>query len=400
MEPIKIVDNVYWVGAVDYDIRDFHGYLTPKGSTYNAYLILDKEITLIDTVKHGFEDELLSRISKIVDPSKITQVISNHAEMDHTGSLPGTMRAIGADKPIYASALGVKNIHGQFPSEGLNLKQVGKEALKLGTYSLQFLETRMIHWPDSMFSFLPELGLLFSQDGFGLHYASTERFDDELPPSTLEYQGLNYFANILTPYTSQIAKLLETITSSGLIGDTKIICPDHGVVWRSNPSKIVELYTKWVQQKPKKKAVVSFDSMWHTTEYMARELTDALGHEGIDTHYLNLKHNHRSQVATESFEAAAILIGSPTINNQMFPSVANLLCYLKGLKMKNKIGAAFGSHGWSGEGAKLVQAELGSMGYSLPSPEIRIQWVPQEKDLTPIKELAKLIAAEINKVAE
>jgi flavorubredoxin len=180
MEPIKIVDNVYWVGAVDYDIRDFHGYLTPKGSTYNAYLIVDKEITLIDTVKHGFEDELLSRISKVVDPKKITRIISTHAEMDHSGALPGIVRAIGAEKPVYASAIGVKNLAGQFHGEGLNLQAVDKE-MKLGALSLQFLETRMVHWPDSMFSFIPELGILFSQDGFGLHYSSVERFDDEIP---------------------------------------------------------------------------------------------------------------------------------------------------------------------------------------------------------------------------
>jgi flavorubredoxin len=398
MEPIKITDKVFWVGAVDYDIRDFHGYLTPKGSTYNAYLIMDKEITLIDTVKHGFEEELLSRISKVVDPSKISRIVSNHAEMDHSGSLPGIVRAIGADKPVYASAMGVKNLAGQFQGEGLNLVPVEKE-MKLGDLSLQFIETRMIHWPDSMFSFIPELGLLFSQDGFGLHYASVERFDDEVPESTWGKLAINYFANILTPYTSQISKILDLVTKNGLVNNFKIICPDHGFIWRKDPGRILSLYSEWVKQSPKKKAVIVFDTMWHSTEYMARELTDKLGSLGIDAVYFNLKHNDRSQVATEAYEAGAILVGSPTINNQMFPSVADLLCYLKSLKMKNKIGAAFGSYGWSGEGAKLVQAELKTMGYALPSPEVRVQWVPKEKDLEPLKELAKTIADELNKVA-
>jgi flavorubredoxin len=337
MEPIKITDKVYWVGAVDYDIRDFHGYLTPKGSTYNAFLILDKEVTLIDTVKHGFEDELLSRISKIIDPSKISRIVSNHAEMDHSGSLPGIVRAIGSEKPVYASSLGVKNLAGQFKGEGLNLKTVEKE-MKLGELSLQFIETRMIHWPDSMFSFIPEQGVLFSQDGFGLHYASVDRFDDQVPESTWKKLALNYFANILTPYAGQIAKLLDTITQSGLIKDFKIICPDHGFLWRKDPGRILSLYSEWVKQSPSKKAVVAFDTMWRSTEYMARELTDHLGHLGIETVYFNLKHNDRSQVATEACDSGAILIGSPTINNQMFPSVADLLCYLKSLKMKNKIG--------------------------------------------------------------
>jgi flavorubredoxin len=383
---------------VDYDIRDFHGYLTPKGSTYNAYLVVDEKVTLIDTVRHGFEDELLSRVSQVLDPKRIDQVVSNHAEMDHSGALPGIMKAIGADKPVYASAMGVKNLHGQFPGEGLNLKDVAKEHPASGKLSFQFVDTKMIHWPDSMFAFVPELGVLFSQDGFGLHYASTERFDDQVPAGLLRRLAVNYFANILTPYTAQIAKLLENVRSSGLLDKVRIICPDHGIVWRKDPGSIVELYARLVSQKPSRKAVVAFDTMWHSTERMARELTDALGALGLETAYLSLKNCHRSEVATEAYEAAAVLIGTPTINNQMFPSVADLLCYLKSLKMKNKIGAAFGSHGWSGEGAKLVQAELGALGWNLPSPEVRVQWVPGEKELQPMKELAKAVAAEVDKL--
>ncbi|MDR3154770.1 MAG: FprA family A-type flavoprotein [Deltaproteobacteria bacterium] len=398
MEPVKITDNVFWVGAVDYDIRDFHGYLTPKGSTYNAYLVVDDVVTLIDTVRHGFEDELLSRISKVIDPAKIDQVISNHAEMDHSGSLPGIMRAIGADKPVYASAMGVKNLHGQFPGAALNLKDVAKETPRTGKYTFQFLDTKMIHWPDSMFTFLPERGILFSQDGFGLHYASVDRFDDQVPAELLRRLAVNYFANILTPYTAQIGKVLETVKSSGLLEKIRIICPDHGVVWRAEPSKIVNLYGRLVSQKPERKAVVVFDTMWHSTEYMARELTDLLGSRGVETVYLSLKHCHRSEVATEAYEAAAVLVGTPTINNQMFPSIADLLCYLKSLKMKNKIGASFGSYGWSGEGAKLVQAELAAMGWKLPSPEVRVQWVPQEPSLEPLKALGKTVADEIDKI--
>ncbi|MDR1038658.1 MAG: FprA family A-type flavoprotein [Deltaproteobacteria bacterium] len=398
MEPIKICDNVFWVGAVDYDIRDFHGYLTPKGSTYNAYLVVDEKITLIDTVRHGFEDELLSRISKIVDPAKVDQVISNHAEMDHSGSLPGIMRAIGASKPVYASAMGVKNLHGQFHGESLNLLDVAKEHPASGKFSFKFLDTKMIHWPDSMFTFMPEPGVLFSQDGFGLHFASTERFDDQVPWDLLRGLAVNYFANILTPYTVQIGKILETVKETGILQATRIVCPDHGIVWRKDPAKIVELYAHLVSRKPARKAVVAFDTMWHSTEYMARELTDALGTRDIDVKYLSLKHSHRSEVAAEALEAAAVLIGTPTINNQMFPSLADLLCYLKSLKVKDKIGASFGSHGWSGEGAKLVQAELAGMGWKLPSPEVRVQWVPKEADLQPLKDMAKAVADEIDKI--
>ncbi|MDR1545575.1 MAG: FprA family A-type flavoprotein [Deltaproteobacteria bacterium] len=399
MEPIQITPNVWWVGAVDYDIRDFHGYLTPRGSTYNAYLIVNSgKTTLIDTVKHGFEDELLSRIAKIVDPKKIDQVVSNHAEMDHSGGLPEVMRAIGPDKPVYASAVGVKNLDGQFKGAGLNLKAVeGK--LDVGGEELVFLETRMVHWPDSMFSFLPSQGVLFSQDGFGLHLATPERFDDEIAEDIWGPLALNYFANILTPYTGPIGKLIEKVVADGLAAQIKIICPDHGFIWRRAPSRILELYARWVQQKPRKKAVVVFDSMWHSTEHMARELTDYLAKLGLEAVHQNLKHQHRSQAVTECYEAAAILVGTPTINNQLFPSVADFISYIKGLKFKNKIGGAFGSYGWSGEGAKLAQAELKAMGYELPADEVRVQWVPQEKDLEPLKALARAVAEAVKAVA-
>ncbi|MDR1085492.1 MAG: FprA family A-type flavoprotein [Deltaproteobacteria bacterium] len=396
MDPIKILDNVYWVGAVDYDIRDFHGYLTPKGSTYNAYLVVDDKITLIDTVRHGFEEELLSRVAKVVDPAKIDQVVSNHAEMDHSGGLPEIMKAIGLSKPVYASKLGVQALGGQFQNAGLNLQAVGA-SLSLGKEELTFMETRMIHWPDSMFSFLAARGILFSQDGFGLHLASTQRFDDELGENVWGPLALNYFANILTPYTAPISKILETVVSSGLAARIKIICPDHGLIWRKDPGRILQHYQEWVQQKPKNKAVIVFDTMWHSTEFMARELTDCLRVAGIETRYQSLKNTHRSQVVTECYEAAAVLVGSPTINNQMFPSVADFLNYARGLKFKNKIGGAFGSYGWSGEAPKQVQAELAAMGYQLPAPEVRFKWVPLEKDLDGVRQLGKTVAEAVKK---
>jgi flavorubredoxin len=316
--------------------------------------------------------------------------------MDHSGGIPEIMKTIGVSKPVYASKLGVQALQSQFQGAGLNLKAV-EDKLSIGKQELHFVETRMIHWPDSMFSFLPNLGILFSQDGFGLHLASPQRFDDELGENIWGPLALNYFANILTLYSAPIAKILEKAVSSGLIAQTKIICPDHGLIWRKNPGRIVELYAEWVQQKPKNKAVIVFDTMWHSTEFMARELTDCLTNLGVEAKYQNLKNVHRSQAVTECYEAAAIIVGSPTINNQMYPSVADFLNYAKGLKFQNKIGAAFGSYGWSGEAAKLVQAELATMGYALPAPEVRYRWVPLEKDLGPIRELGKTVAEAIKK---
>ncbi len=393
MEPVKIMDNVYWVGAVDYDIRDFHGYRTTSGSTYNAFLVVDEKVTLIDTVKAPFIPEMISRISKIVDPKKIDQVVSNHAEMDHAGGLPWAMSFIGAGKPIYASKMGEKALKAQFRDTDLNIKTVGSgETLSMGKLSLQFLETRMVHWPDSMFSFCPELGILFSQDAFGMHLASSRRFDDEVARNVWGYEALKYFANILTPYTTPIAKLLETVVSSGLLPKIKMICPDHGLIWRHNLGEIVERYSRWVKQEPTRKAVVVYDTMWKSTEKMAQTVADALAGHNVVVKLMGLKSNHRSDVVTEFYDAGAIVVGSPTINNDIYPTLAEVLCYMRGLKFQNKVAGAFGSYGWSGEAAKMIQAQLAEMKYTLPAPEFRYQWVPTEADLTPLKDMAKAIA--------
>ncbi|KXS56474.1 MAG: MBL fold metallo-hydrolase [Candidatus Adiutrix intracellularis] len=392
MEPVKVLDKIYWVGAVDFGIRDFHGYRTSSGSTYNAYLIIDEKITLVDTVKKEFLPELLSRISKIVAPEKIDQVVVNHAEMDHSSALPGLMEVIGRDKPIYISKLGEKIMKAQFPSVEINYKTVGTgDSLSLGKLSLDFLETRMVHWPDSMFSFCPQLGVLFSQDGFGMHLATTRRFNDEVSRSVWGYEALKYFANILTPYTITIAKTLQAMTESGLLAKIKVILPDHGLIWRSNLGEIVGLYAKWVKQEPSRKAVIVYDSMWKSTEKMARELADVLSAQDVLVKLMSLKSNHRSDVITELYNAGAVLVGSPTLNNDIYPTIAEILCYIRGLKFRNKVGGAFGSYGWSGEAPKLIQAALADLKYELPASEVRFQWVPTEAGLVPIKVLAESV---------
>jgi flavorubredoxin len=393
MEPVKVVDNVYWVGGVDFGVRDFHGYRTSGGSTYNAYLIVDEKITLIDTVKKEFLPELLARISKIVDPVKIDQVVSNHAELDHSGALPGLMEVIGRDKPVYVSKMGEKTLKAHFRQTELNYKTVSSgDSLSLGRLSLDFLETKMIHWPDSMVSFCPQTGILFSQDAFGMHLATNRRFDDEVHRCVWGYEALKYFANILTPYTGLIAGLLKSVTDSGLLAKIKIICPDHGLIWRANPLEIVGCYAHWVKQEPTRKAVVVYDTMWQSTEKMAAELSDALSALGVLVRQMNMKACHRSDIVTEIYNAGAVLVGSPTINNDLYPTIAEMLGYMRGLKFQNKVGGAFGSYGWSGEGAKMVQAALGEMKFRLPAPEVRHQWVPAGDDLEPIRALARAVA--------
>jgi flavorubredoxin len=389
MKPIEIAEGIFWVGSIDWNIRDFHGYSTYQGTTYNAYLILDEKITLIDTVKKEFADELISNISRIIDPKKIAHVISNHTEMDHSGGLARVMHKVGENKPLYCSKMGHKNLSRHF-NHNWNYRPVENgEALSLGKRTLTFLETRMLHWPDSMFSYLNEDKILFSSDAFGQHYAGLERFDDQIGDAIMPH-ARKYFANILLPYTPLILKLVEKVTDMGLALD--MVCPDHGIIWRQDPAKIISAYVEWSHQKPKRKALVVYDTMWQSTEKMAEAIVDGLGRQGVAAVPMHLRKWHRSDIMTEVLDAGAIIVGSPTLNNGLFPTVSDFLTYMKGLKPQNKVGVAFGSYGWSGESVKLINEQLEDMKFKVTDPGIKIQYVPDEKGSEACFELGRKIA--------
>lgn len=388
MKPLEIADGVYEVGVADWNIKDFHGYSTYLGTSYNAFLVVDEKTVLIDTVKKEFSDELIGNISAIIDPKKIDYVISNHTEMDHTGALAHVMHRIGEDKPLLCSKMGFKNLGLHFPQKWNYHPVKDGEELSLGKKTLTFLETRMIHWPDSMFTYLKEDKILFSSDGFGQHYAGYEKFDDVLGDAALEH-AKKYFANILLLYATHIQKLLERVLSLGL--EFKMICPDHGVIWRKNPAKIVEAYVKWCRQAPAKNAVVVYDTMWHSTEKMANAIATGLSRQGIAARPMKLRKWHRSDIMTEVLDAGAVIVGSPTLNNQLFPTIADFLTYMKGLKPLNKIGAAFGSYGWSGEAVKLINQEFEAMKFEIVDPGLRLQYVPDPNDLEACFEFGRKI---------
>ena len=384
---IKVTDDVYWVGAIDWGLRDFHGYATERGSTYNAYLILADKITLIDTVKAPFFDEMMSRIKSIVDPTRIDYIVSNHAEMDHSGCLLKAVEAIQPDK-VFASNNGVKALKAHFHTP-LEITAIDEGTpLSLGNRTLRFIETRLLHWPDSMFSYLEEERLLFSQDGFGMHLATTERFADEVDPSILEFEAAKYYANILLPFSPMVLNTLKK--AEGLAID--MILPDHGPIWRKDLGYILGRYSEWATQNPTAKALVVYDTMWGSTENMANAITDGLSAEGIHAFPMHLRAAHRSNVATAILGAGALIIGSPTLNGSMFPTVADVLSYLKGLKPKNLIGATFGSYGWSGEATKHVAETLGAMRLELVSDPVTVQFVPDNEALIRSRELGVAVA--------
>ena len=393
MKPIEIAKDIYWVGAKDWNIRDFHGYSTYDGTTYNAYLIMDEKVTLIDTVKKEFADELLNKIKQIIDPKKIDYVISNHTEMDHSGGLPRIMHAIGEDKPLFCSKVGNKNLSMHFPNKWNYQPVENGGELKLGKRTLSFMETRMIHWPDSMFTYSVEDQILFSSDGFGQHFAGINMFDDEVDDDVIMPHAKKYFANILLLYSPLILKLLDKVIESGL--QIKMICPDHGIIWRKDPLKIINAYAGWCNQEPKRKAVVVYDSMWHSTEKMALTIVDSLGEEGVDAKPMHLRKWHRSDIMTEVLDAGAVIIGSPTLNNNIFPTLGDFLAYFKGLKPKNKVVAAFGSYGWSGEAVNLINNVFEEMKLDIVDPGIKINYVPDEEELIACRIMGKKIAEKL-----
>jgi flavorubredoxin len=379
MEKMEIAKGIYSVGVTDWNIMDFHGYSTHDGTTYNAFLIVDEKVVLIDTVKKPFADQLIDNISRIVDPRKIDLVVSNHTEMDHSGSLPRIMHRIGEEKPIYCSRMGEKNLSQHFPQKW-NYQAVDNGGeLRLGKRTLQFLETRMLHWPDSMFTYVKEDKILFSSDGFGQHYAGPERFDDEIGDAIMVH-AKKYFANILLLYAAKTLKLLSSVTEMGL--EIEMICPDHGIIWRKDPQKILDAYVKWSEQKSADKALVIYDTMWNSTETMAQKIAEGIAQEGVVVRPMKLRHCDRSDIMTEIMDARAVVIGSPTLNNNLFPSVSDFLTYMKGLKPRHKIGAAFGSYGWSGEAAGMIKSELESMKFEMiEEPSLKIQYVPDPEGI-------------------
>ena len=388
---VKISDSVYWVGAIDWDLRNFHGYSTGRGTTYNAYLIMAERITLVDTVKAPFIEELLARIGSVVDPERIECIISNHAEMDHTGSLPRVIDIVGPEK-VYASKKGVEGLEAHFGLAGIEAVEDGG-TIDLGDRTVTCMETRLLHWPDSMISYLASDRMLFSQDGFGMHLASNERFDDQIEEGVLYHEAAKYYANILLPYSRMAAKALRRIDESGL--PVELIAPDHGPVWRAKTAWILDLYRAWSARKLRKKALIVFDTMWDSTRMMARAIEDGLTEGGVHARVFNATATDRADIAAELIDAAALIVGSPTLNNTLFPTIADVLAYIRGLNPQGLVGAAFGSYGWSGEAVRAISAQLDEIKIEPVAEGLRVNYVPKQADLEECRALGLKVAERI-----
>ncbi len=375
----EISKDVWWVGGLDWNERMFHGYATEMGITYNAYLIMDEKITLIDTTKKPFASELISRISEIVDPSKIDILVANHVEMDHSGSIPEIMK-LAPNATIYATT--PQGVNGLKAHYGDAYNYVGVktgDTLEIGKRTLTFVQTPMVHWPDNMVTYSAYDKILFSNDAFGQHMTTSKRFDGDNPYEMVMGQAKKYYANIVQPYSAQAKRAVDAVRTL----DIDIIAPSHGVIWKDHIDDILDAYDKWTTRAVEEKCVVIYDSMWHSTETMARVITSGAMAADVEVHLYDLKENALSDVMTQFMDAKYVFIGSPTFNSHMVPNVAAYLTYIKGLSPVNNMryGMAFGSYGWAPLGPKEVNAVMEETKFNMMAECEALNWTPDEEYL-------------------
>ena len=372
---INVKNNVHWVGKIDWELRKFHGdeYSTHRGSTYNSYLIKEEKVALVETVWSPFAKEFVANLAAEIDLKKIDYVIANHAESDHSGALPELMQHI-PETPIYCTKNGVKSLKGHYHQDwNFNVVKTG-DRLSLGKKELIFIEAPMLHWPDTMFCYLTQDNILFSNDAFGQHYATEYMFNDLVDQSELFEECLKYYANILTPFSPMVVKKIKEVLSFNLPLD--IICTSHGVIWREKPEQIVEKYLEWANDYQENQITIIYDTMWNGTRLMAQQIAAGIkdADKEVKVKLFNLAKSDKNDVITEVFKSKAILVGSPTINRGVLVSVAGTLEEIKGLKFKNKKAAAFGCYGWSGESVKIISGILEESGFDVIDEGLKVMW--------------------------
>lgn len=382
MKAVEIARDIHWVGAIDWAVRDFHGYVTPRGTTYNNYLLLDDEVTLVDTVKYDFAETTVKNIRGLVDPARIRHVVVNHIENDHVTSLDRIL-GLAPDATVYLTQKGKRGLDRFYDTSRWKMKLVKTgDTLQTGRFTLTFLETPMLHWPDSMMTYVPEARLLFSQDAFGQHLASAARFDDEFARTDswaeLDDAVVEYYANILMPFGALIEKKLQEVGALGL--DIGMIAPDHGVIWRAEPSRVLQSYRHMAGGGAACSVAVIYDTMWQSTEQMTVPIASGIRDEGLDVKVMKLRSTPMSVAIKEFWKSRGALVGSPTLNNILFPTVAEFLTHLRGLRPKHRIAGAFGSYGWSGGAVRDATEEFRRMGLEVYEPGLQLLYKPSLED--------------------
>ncbi len=383
----KITDKVSWVGKIDWDLKKFHGneYSTHRGSSYNSYLIRDKKNVLIDTVWIPYAKEFVENLKKEIDLKDIDYIIINHAEIDHSGALLELMREI-PDTPIYCTNNGIKSIKGHYHKDWNFVPVKTGDTLDIGESKLTFVEARMLHWPDTMFTYMSGDNILFSNDAFGQHYASEEMYNDCVDQCELFQEAIKYYANILTPFSKLVKNKIEEVLGFNL--PVNLICTSHGVIWRDDPTQIIKKYLEWADNYQENQITLLYDSMWEGTRRMAEAIAEGIRKADKDVliKIYNVSKTDKNDIITEVFKSKAIMVGSPTIDKTIMFSAAGLLEMIKGLEFKNKKAAAFGSYGWSGECTKVITTKLKEAGMDIIDDGIKVLWNPNDEAIKLCKE--------------
>lgn len=378
----KITEKVTWVGKVDWELNRFHGdeYSTHRGSSYNSYLVRDKKTVLIDTVWLPYDKEFVSHLKQEIDLNEIDYIIMNHNEIDHSGALPELMREI-PHVPIYCTKKGEAIIRGHYHQDWNFVNVKTGDTLDLGTVTLTFIEASMLHWPDTMFTYMSGENILFSNDGFGQHFATESLFNDKVVQEELYYEAAKYYTNIMTLYSPMVTRKIKEIMAMNL--PINMICTSHGVIWRDNPMQIVEKYLEWADGYQENQITIIYDTMWNSTRLMAEAITKGIQQVDptVTIKLFNAAKEDKNDIMTEIFKSKAILMGSPTINNGYSYAVAGLLEMAHGLKFKKKKAAAFGSYGWSGDAPKMISEHLKGAGFELVDEGIKKLWIPDKAAL-------------------
>lgn len=392
----KITDKVTWVGKVDWELELFHGheYSVRKGSSYNSYLVRDEKIALIDTVWSPYDQEFVTNLKKVIDLDQIDYIIMNHSEIDHSGALPELMREI-PQTPIYCTNNGKRILQGHFHQDWNIITVKTGDTLDLGESQFVFVEAPMLHWPDSMFTYMTGENILFSNDAFGQHYATETLYNDTVDPCELQAEALKYYANILTPFSALVTRKINELIAMEL--PIELIATSHGVIWKDDPLQIVHQYLQWANNYRENQITIIYDTMWNATRLMAEAVATGIGLEDPDVKVklFNAATHDKNDIITEVFKSKAILVGSSTINNRYLSAMAGLLEMVKGMKFKNKKAAAFGSYGWSGEAVKLLTQDLREAGFTVVNEGHRTLWVPDQDALGACHEYGREFAREI-----
>lgn len=377
----KITDRVKWVGKIDWRLEFFHGkeLSTKKGSSYNSYLIEDEKVALVDTVWLPFAREFVDNLAEVIDLERIDYIVMNHNEIDHSGALPLLMSKI-PDTPIYCTKKGEMILRGMYKEDWNYINVKTGDELDLGKTKLRFIEAPMLHWPDTMFSYLTEENILFSTDAFGQHYATEDLFDEHADLAEVFPEMLKYYTNILAPYSPMVLRKMKEIGEMQL--PLSMVCPSHGIIWREHMMDVFATYMLWADNYSEDRVVIIYDTMWNSTGKMAEYIAEGIrrGSPGTKVVLCNASERDKNDIAVEAFRAGTILFGSPTINNGYSYAIAGMLELIKGLRLKKKKAAAFGSYGWSGEAVKLLNKELAAAGFTVIGEGLRSMWRPDKDE--------------------